>query len=61
MIPQLLNAIWIWNPFGTTYPYCSWGEDLCYFPGAEYVQLLGGTSYEMNLFISLFKRNRTGF
>lgn len=42
------NAIWIWNPFGTTYPYCSWGEDLCYFPGAEYVQLLGGTSYEMN-------------
>ncbi len=42
------NCIWIWNPIATTCPYCSWGEDLCYFPGVDYVQLLGGTSYEMN-------------
>lgn len=42
------NCIWIWNPIATTCPYCSWGEDLCYFPGTDYVQLLGGTSYEMN-------------
>lgn len=42
------NAIWIWNPIATSCPYSSWGEDLCYFPGVEYVQLLGGTSYEMN-------------
>jgi len=42
------NAIWIWNPIAKTCPYCSWGEDLCFFPGKEYVQLLGGTNYEMN-------------
>ena len=42
------NCIWIWNPIATSCPYSSWGEDLCYFPGVDYVQLLGGTSYEMN-------------
>lgn len=42
------NAIWIWNPIARSCPYSSWGEDLCYFPGVEYAQLLGGTSYEMN-------------
>ena len=42
------NAIWIWNPIARSCPYSSWGEDLCYFPGSEYAQLLGGTSYEMN-------------
>lgn len=42
------NVIWIWNPIATSCPYSSWGEDLCYFPGKEYVQLLGATDYEMN-------------
>jgi len=42
------NLIWIWNPFDKSAPYSSWGEDLCYFPGEEYVQLLGGTCYEFN-------------
>ncbi len=42
------NAIWIWNPIATSCPYSSWGEDLCFFPGTEYAQILGGTSYEMN-------------
>ena len=42
------NMIWIWNPIATSCPYSSWGEDLCYFPGLNYVQLLGGTSYEFN-------------
>ena len=42
------NAIWIWNPIETSSPYSSWGEDINYFPGVDYVQLLGGTNYEMN-------------
>lgn len=42
------NCIWIWNPIAVSCPYSSWSEDLCYFPGTEYVQLLGGTNYEMN-------------
>lgn len=42
------NVIWIWNPIAVSCPYSSWSEDLCYFPGKEYVQLLGATDYEMN-------------
>ncbi len=42
------NVIWIWNPIATSCPYSSWGEDLCYFPGKEYCQLIGATDYEMN-------------
>ena len=42
------NVIWIWNPIAKSCPYSGWSEDLCYFPGREYAQLLGGTSYEMN-------------
>ena len=42
------NLIWIWNPISVSAPYSSWGEDLCYFPGIDYVQLLGGTAYEFN-------------
>ncbi len=42
------NVIWIWNPIAVSCPYSGWGEDLCFFPGREYAQLLGGTSYEMN-------------
>ncbi len=42
------NVIWIWNPIAISCPYSSWGEDLCYFPGKEYVHLIGATDYEMN-------------
>lgn len=41
------NCIWIWNAYADSYPYSSWGEDLCYNPGKDYVHLLGLTSYEM--------------
>ena len=42
------NVIWVWNPIARSCPFSGWGEDLCYFPGVDYVQLLGGTSYEAN-------------
>ncbi len=42
------NVIWVWNPIAKSSPYSGWGEDLSYFPGFDYVQLLGGTSYEFN-------------
>ena len=41
------NCIWIFNPIAISCPYSSWGEDLCYMPGVEYVQALGITRYEM--------------
>lgn len=42
------NVIWIFNPVAVSCPYSNWGEDMAYYPGNEYVQLLGLTSYEMN-------------
>ncbi len=42
------NAIWIFNPMAKSCPYSSWGEDLCYYPGIEYVNALGLTYYENN-------------
>ena len=42
------NVLYIFNPTGKTFPYCNWGEDLCYLPSLEYVQILGLTVYEYN-------------
>ena len=42
------NCIWIWNPNDVTCPYCNWGDMLAYFPGEDYVQLLGLTAYVKN-------------
>ena len=41
------NCIWIFNPVADTCPYSSWGEDMCFMPGIDYVQALGVTKYEM--------------
>ncbi len=49
------NVIWVWNPIADSCPYSGWGEDLCYFPGFDCVQLLGGTNYEANNERSQFK------
>ncbi|MCH5183089.1 MAG: hypothetical protein J1E00_02845 [Oscillospiraceae bacterium] len=42
------NLIWVFNPISTSCPYSNWGEAMCYMPGADYVQILGLTHYEMN-------------
>lgn len=42
------NCIWIWNPIATSCPYSNWGDQLNYFPGEDYVQMLGLTYYQMN-------------
>ncbi len=42
------NCIWIFNPISTSCPYSNWGEAMCYMPGADYVQMLGLTNYQMN-------------
>lgn len=42
------NCIWIFNPVEKSCPYSNWGEDMCYFPGVDYVQALGLTYYESN-------------
>ncbi len=42
------NTIWIFNPFNNTFPYCNWGDMLNYFPGEDYVQMIGLTAYQDN-------------
>ncbi len=42
------NTIWIFNPIATSCPYSNWGDALNYFPGEDYVQMLGLTYYQMN-------------
>lgn len=42
------NCIWVWNPFDDTFPVSCWGDYFAYWPGEEYVQVLGLTSYEYN-------------
>ena len=41
------NCIWIWNPMANDAPHSNWSYHVNFFPGPEYVQVLGLTSYEM--------------
>lgn len=46
------NAIWIFNPNDVDYPLCCWNSYLAYFPGEEYVQLIGLTGYNTGTYYS---------
>jgi len=39
------NVIWIWNPNAKSFPDFKWNNELCYFPGDEYVDVVGMTRY----------------
>ncbi len=39
------NVIWIWNPNGKSFPDFKWNDALCYYPGDEFVDVIGMTSY----------------
>ncbi|MEG1822580.1 MAG: glycosyl hydrolase [Clostridiales bacterium] len=39
------NAIWIWNPNGESKPDFDWNHSLMYYPGSEYVDIVGLTAY----------------
>lgn len=39
------NAIWVWNPNGGDFPGYKWNHFLNYFPGEEYVDIIGVTGY----------------
>ncbi|OGO87015.1 MAG: hypothetical protein A2Y15_07550 [Clostridiales bacterium GWF2_36_10] len=39
------NAIWIFNPFDNDFPPVNWNDMIAYYPGDEYVQMIGLTSY----------------
>ncbi|HWQ78327.1 MAG TPA: glycosyl hydrolase [Anaerovoracaceae bacterium] len=39
------NVIWVWNPNGRSFPDFKWNDELCYYPGDEYVDVVGMTAY----------------
>lgn len=39
------NAIWVWNPHDASFPGFKWNHYLTYYPGDEYVDVVGLTGY----------------
>ncbi|MDR1135111.1 MAG: glycoside hydrolase family 26 protein [Clostridiales Family XIII bacterium] len=39
------NVLWIWNPNSRSFPDFRWNEGICYYPGDEYVDIIGLTAY----------------
>lgn len=39
------NVIWVWNPNGESKPDFRWNDALAYYPGDEYVDVVGLTAY----------------
>ncbi|MBO5918320.1 MAG: hypothetical protein J6Q14_06100, partial [Oscillospiraceae bacterium] len=39
------NCIWIFNPHDRQAPPSNWNNSLAYYPGTEYVQMIGVTGY----------------
>lgn len=39
------NVIWVFNPNDRNHPPCQWNNFLAYYPGDEYVQMIGVTGY----------------
>lgn len=39
------NAIWVWNPNHRSFPNFKWNNELMYYPGDAYVNVVGLTAY----------------
>ncbi len=48
----LANTIWVWNPNHKSYPDYYWNHALCYYPGDEYVDIIGLTAYNTGTYYS---------
>ena len=42
---QVNNVLWVWNPNDISFPGFKWNHALNYFPGEEYVDIIGLTGY----------------
>lgn len=42
---NVTNCIWIFNPNDNNYPPSDWNNFIAYYPGDEYVQMIGVTGY----------------
>ncbi|MBR6700406.1 MAG: endoglucanase [Firmicutes bacterium] len=48
----LENTVWVWNPNERSFPYYDWNHALCYYPGDEYVDIIGMTGYNNGTYYS---------
>ncbi|MEQ8176285.1 MAG: glycosyl hydrolase [Syntrophomonadaceae bacterium] len=39
------NVLWVWNPNDISFPGFKWNHHLTYFPGVQYVDIVGMTGY----------------
>ncbi len=39
------NVLWVWNPNEKSFPNFNWNHELMYYPGDEYVDIVGLTAY----------------
>ncbi len=46
----LANTIWVWNPNSKSYPDFKWNDAFMYYPGDEYVDVVGMTAYNTGAF-----------
>jgi len=53
------NVIWIWNPNGKSFPDFQWNDAVMYYPGDEYVDVVGLTAYNTGTYYP--GENWTGF
>ena len=46
------NAIWVWNPHDISFPNFKWNHAFLYYPGDEYVDVVGLTGYNTGNYYS---------
>ena len=46
------NTIWVWNPNGGSFPDFKWNDELMYYPGDGYVDIVGMTKYNTGTYYS---------
>lgn len=46
------NVIWIWNPNCESFPNFNWNNEMMYYPGDEYVDIVGMTAYNTGTYYS---------
>jgi hypothetical protein len=51
------NVIWIWNPNGKSFPDFEWNDEVMYYPGDDYVDIVGLTAYNTGTYYSDEKWN----
>ena len=46
------NVIWVWNPHDLSFPNFKWNHYLMYYPGDEYVDVVGLTGYNTGTYFA---------